>query len=488
MVLLTLYVSAWAADAEPYPQTWPFVESMVPVGVVPQGWTVVRDTFVASPDSTHVAVRVSRDGKGQTRQSVLVDNSLRLGGGVMFGPTFSADSSRVATVVSQGQKGRLDVNGVQTTGPDPIAAVVFSPDGQRVAYVGREGKKQLVHADGRSSVVYDEVIVGSLTFSSDSKHLAYVARRDEAWFVVLNGQEGIAYVQVDGPVFSPNSQRLAYWARKPDAGWVVVADGQENTLMRAQHQAGLYFSPDSSQLAGLGQRNGRWHVMIDGRFHHGYDALGRQSFTFSGDSKHTAYAAMDDGRWKVVRDGTIVGEFDALLAGSLRFSPNSSRLVYAAREDDGWFVVIDDERHRDFDRIAPQSIQFSPDSQRLAYVAKNRAERISVVVDGYRWAICDGVEDLAFSPDSASVVWIERRGHVSRVVVDGISGGVRFDQMVPGASLVFDSPSAFHTLVYNRPGPVFFRYQADLYPQTDIANEPTDPLVIPAADPLPVSH
>lgn len=459
-----------------------FVERLQAIGTVPTGWTVLRDTYVASPDSTRVAMKVTRDDHGRT-QTVAVDNVL-MGpkGKVIFGPIFSPDSTRAAMVVSQGGTGILQVGNARMVGPDPIAAPVISPDGQRIAYVGREGQRQLVYVDGRSSVVYDQVMVDSLTFSADSAQFAYIAKRGPGTFVVLNGHEGTAYSQIASLVFSPDSQRLAYWAGQPDRGWTVVADGLENTLMRVQDQAGLQFSPDSSKLAGFGQRNGRWHLIVDGRFGHGHDALGRGSLTFSPDSQHIVYAAVNDRQWSVVLDGTTVGEFGALLAGSIMFSPDSARLAYVARDDQGWFVVLDNRRDRSFDHVTSQSLQFSPDSHRFAYVAKNDTERVSVIVDGYRWGICDGVEVLTFSPDSASVVWVERRGQASHVVVDGIHGSYRFDQMVPGASLVFDGNIDFHTVVYGLPGPVFFRYHARLYPPDGDLDHQEDFRVLPTQD------
>ena len=466
----------------------PFRERLIPLSVVPKGWTVATGSFLASPDATRVAVKVSRDGGG-FQKAVMVDQVLNEVGPVSYGPVFSLESNQVAMVSSHGGQGLLNVNGVKTSRtPDPVAEPVFSPDGQRVAYIGRAGSERLVYVDGRSGTVcYDEILSDSLFFSPDSKHFAFVARRGDAWFVVVNGQEGSAYAQVAAPVFSPNSQRFAYWAMNDARVWVMVTDGQENPLVTVRKQAGLSFSPDSSQLVGFGRRHNRWHVITDDRFDEGHDALGLGSLTFSPDSRHIAYAAMDDGRWTVVVDGFVVGDFEGLLAGSFRFSGDSSRLGYVAKGPDGWFAMINNDKHRPFDHISAKSLQFSPDSLRFAYVAKNDSERVTVVVDGYRWGICDGVEDLKFSPDSASVVWVERRGHTSRVVVDGAPGAQSFDQLVPGASLVFDDPGALHTLVYKRPGPVFFRYEAQLYPQQgypqdDSGDDDATPMVIQAGD------
>lgn len=463
------------ARAQTHGSLPPFVERMVPISVVPKGWTAVTDSFIASPDSSRVAMLVSRNDEGIDK-ALMVDNVRSRTSSLMYGPTFSPDSSRIATVSREGDRGLLLYKNrrFEVWGPDPVAPPIYSPNGKRVAYVGRKGKRRLVLVDDRPNVVhYDEILVDSLSFSPDSRHFVYVGRRNAAWFVVFNGQESTPYAAVEKPVFSANSQRLAYWAQDAAGTWVAVVDGQPNGLMLVESQAGLRFTHDSQRLVAFGSRVGRWHVIVDGQYGQGYDALGVGSLTISPDSKHIAYAAREDARWKIVVDGFTVGDYEALLAGSLRFSPDSSSLAYVAKDRAGWFAVANNDRHRSFDQIASQSLQFSPDSQRFAYVARNDGERASVIVDGYRWAVCDAVEDLTFSPDSASVAWVERHGETSRVVVDGVEGAHGFDGLVSGASLVFDRSNHLHTVVYKRPGPVFFRYEAQLYP--DNAGESDDP-------------
>ena len=447
-----------------------FAERLVPISVVPKNATVVRNSFLASPDSRRVGLRIVMNNTfGANYPVVLIDKNRTSITTTTFGPTFSPDSRSFALVTSEGRGGRLYRQGSEPplAGPDPVAAPVFSPDSKRLAYVGREGTQNLVFVDGRAGMVrYHEILANSLVFSGDSQHFVYAARRGKAWYMVLNGQESSPFAQVGRPVFSDNSQRIAYWAKDAVGSWVVVVDGQVNTLMIAEKQAGLRFSPDSTTLVAIGKRHKQWHVYVDGRIEPGHDALGQDSLTFSPNSKHLAYAVQDDGRWKVMIDGFPVGDYEALLAGSLRFSPDSSVLAYVAKDASGWFAVTNNSRHRSFDQIAAGSLQFSPDSHRFAYVARHADEHVSVIVDGYRWAACDWVEDLKFSPDSTSVAWVERHGHTSRVVIDGVEGGYEFDRLVSGASLVFDGPNRLHTVVLKRPGPVFFRYEADLYPDT----------------------
>src|SRR5206468_9907370 len=113
-----------------------------------------------------------------------------------------------------------------------------SPDGQRVAYVVRSGKKWLVVANGNEYV--NEDVVNDPVFSPDSRRLAYASREGKATIVVVDGQRQAPYPDIDRafalpcmhPVelcFSPDSAHIAYWAPGRGKGrgilkWSVVID------------------------------------------------------------------------------------------------------------------------------------------------------------------------------------------------------------------------------------------------------------------------
>ena len=492
---LTSVIAAalWLVGVSSYaPRAWAdpgFDQQVIPLSTVPDSYTMLRGSFVASPDSSRIAYRVSNTGVGNFK-TVMVDNLLMQGrSGIVYGPVFSPNSKAVVALFLQGRQAMLEIKSSESTVrpiavQDPVTAPIFSPDSQRTAYIGRDEKFRFVVLDAKPQVVmYDEVRAESMAFSPDSKHFVFEARRGDRWFVVVNGQEGNSYLEVAHATFSLDSRRLAYWAKTP-AGWVMVKDGQEDTLVTAQQQAGLFFSPDSSKLAAIAHRAGRWHVVLDSRFAPGYDAIDPESLAFSPDSGRLVYAAHDNGRWQVVLDGIAMGGFDSLLPGSMRFSPDSSRLAFAVKSEAGWSVVVDDQIHRPFLQIAAQSMQFSLNSNRFAYVAAVGDGKAAIIVDGRRWAVCHGVEELAFTPDSSRVVWVERFAGTSRVVVDGTASAFAFDQIVPGASLVFDGPDRFHTLVLKRPGPVFFRVETSLRPWINTGDERAQPLRVDSG-PIP---
>ena len=73
---------------------------------------------------------------------------------------------------------------------------VFSPDGRRLVYVARAGKKRFVVVDGEERNRYDRVEVQSFAFSPNSQRLAYAARDKNGWFewkwdLVVDGGETI---------------------------------------------------------------------------------------------------------------------------------------------------------------------------------------------------------------------------------------------------------------------------------------------------------
>ncbi len=182
-----------------------FVEQIIPIAAVPQEWTLVTDSCLASPDSTQVAYRAAMQGADPpTQMAIRNDKPVSQKGMILYGPTFSPDSKRIATTLSHHGQGWLSVDGNRVRSAEPVSAPIFSPDGQHVAYVAREEQSQFVIVDKRSQmVVYDEVANDSLTFSPDSQQFAYAARRGEYWFMIVNGQEGVGYAQVGHPVFQP---------------------------------------------------------------------------------------------------------------------------------------------------------------------------------------------------------------------------------------------------------------------------------------------
>jgi len=75
---------------------------------------------------------------------------------------------------------------------------------------------------GKKQAIYDNI--GTLVFSPDGEHLAYAAKLGEKGFIILDGEEQkMQFEAVGDPVFSPNGKHIFYKA-KIGKEWTVVVD------------------------------------------------------------------------------------------------------------------------------------------------------------------------------------------------------------------------------------------------------------------------
>ena len=262
------------------------------------------------------------------------------------------------------------------------------------------------------------------------------------------------------------------------------------------------FSPDGDRIAFIGKRGNQHFVVVDGVEHGPYDSTLKGSPAFSPNGRRVAYAVADSGKWKVVVDGKAGREYDSLI-GSLVFSPDSKRIAHAAKRGNKWMVVVDTEEGKGFEGIQSIGPIFSPDSKRIAYGAGNTREQF-VVVDGVPGQSLKGVDARSmvfsadskrfayaavthgnrfivvvdgkasdefdvvvasidgtsfFSPDGRHHAFIAGRNKSMNIYVNGIKGPPVGD-LLNGANLVFDGPTALHT-VY-RQNREFFRIEIEL--------------------------
>jgi len=85
------------------------------------------------------------------------------------------------------------VDGTEIRSHDHAAYPCFSPDGKRLAYAAKIGKKTLIVLDGVTGPEYDGVSVYTMAFSPDSRHFVYWGRRGATFVLVADGQEIRAY-------------------------------------------------------------------------------------------------------------------------------------------------------------------------------------------------------------------------------------------------------------------------------------------------------
>jgi len=124
---------------------------------------------------------------------------------------FNSDGSKLAAIVAP-KFGRwtVAVNGQawHTKFGDMVADAVFSPDGNRLAALGKEGEQWTVMVDDRPwDGMYD--IVWKPVFSPDSRNVAAKVEKDGKYTVAIDGKLFKRQCEaVWDPIFSPDGKKV----------------------------------------------------------------------------------------------------------------------------------------------------------------------------------------------------------------------------------------------------------------------------------------
>lgn len=305
----------------------------------------------------------------------------------------------------------------------PLSYITFSPDGTKVAYVGKEEDGELVIVNDKKGKIYDRI--WGLTFSPDGKQIAYKAQSGEKYLIIINDRESELYNYVNEPVFSPDSKQIGYLAgvvsEDKEEYFIVVNDRKikpTSAIFQRHVLEGPIFSPDGKIVYKVFKgEDGKEHWVINGKETKGYDWLG--AIIFSPNGERIAYLAQEaEGGYFWVVDGKESEPFDTFT--TFTFSPDSSKIAYAVKRGEYWFAVINEEENGPYDGIVWE-IVFSPDSKRVAY-------HVEAENDGPNFIVVDGQEGKAyweiwgppvFSPDSKHLAY--KAGTISQrfIVIDG---------------------------------------------------------------------
>lgn len=284
-------------------------------------------------DGAKVAYTVRQSEKA----FVVVGNGKKLEFNWVSKPVFSPVGDRMLYVAREGKEGnRLFVvvdggRGPEFDNLDPIQKVSFSPDGRKVVYAVRKGFESFVAVDSELKPVHPATF--GATLSADGKRLAYVVPSFGPYSVNVDGHQGPEFDYIFDLVFSPDSSKLAYVARRQWKYFVVVNDQQVS--QEFGNVESPVFSPDGSKIAFVGKSS----------------PAGPPVQVVIGNDKGPAFA-------------------DAKLPV---FSPDGNRLAYAAIRNVGkWFLVVGDKEGPQFDEIV--KIVFSPDGSKVGYGVRNGRE------------------------------------------------------------------------------------------------------------------
>ncbi len=384
---------------------------------------------VSRPDHVSLSPGVSGFRFGQE----LFGSTVVFGaGGDGWSPVVSPDGSRVAYRAKRGKK-ELVVVGDQAGPPhDSVSLPVFSPDGSTVAYAATEGKRSFVMVGDRSGPDFDNV--GRPVFSPDGRVVAYAAAEGKGAFVVLGDARGPEFADVSSPVFSPDGGRVAYVARregKDAKAFVMVGDKEGPAFDKVGE---LTFRPDGvvAYTAGVGKA---MSLVVGDERHPEFDFVAAPVFGRGTDS--VAYAAArkttSGCKWTIVLGGARQAEYEEV--GPPVFAPDGRTLAYAAfsarsagHGQQYFFVVGGEERRFKLKFGFPEtptpellprpfvaygaadtqrSLVPSPDGTRWAYRADDRR---SIVVGEKAGERFDEVGPPMFSPDGRRVGHMARKG------------------------------------------------------------------------------
>jgi Tol biopolymer transport system component len=363
-------------------------------------------------------------------------------------------------------KKRMIVDGVPGPVFDEVETVVFSPDGNRIAYRAKKGEKWCAVLDGKIGPEFD--VVCEAIFSPDGRRVAYAAEEGGTWHVVVDGQIGPAYNQVREPVFSPDGKRVAYEA-EIDGKWRAIVDGRpqapfdevggvefspggehfkyvvymgtkdrrqrlvidEKPMKAFDRISTSCFSRDGTRWAyvgveGRGNRTAWHHVFVDGQKIGAYTGSSFAAFflTFSDDGEHLAFEACVDGKKVLIVDGEAKTE---LLDGKVYWDTDlfkrSARLAYVWHINGKARVVLDGKPGPAYDQILSTergSVVYSDDDSHHAYVAQ-KGQKDVVVVDGDESPEYDDVwsYSLQLSRDGRTHAFVAPEGKRRFMVVNG---------------------------------------------------------------------
>lgn len=384
----------------------------------PLGRAAPQAVDLVTPNARHRVTIARSAGQDQ----VHVDQQLTGSYARVVGPVASADGQHLAYVGFTADQHAVVVHDGTPSEPyDYVEGreLVFSPDGQRIAWLARRGTDTLVALDGRAGPPVRAA--RALTFSPNSQRFAYLATErtgDEVRaFAVLDGQRGPAFDQLSAQPFrfSPDSRSVAYHVTQDGRPLLIVGDQQYPVT--DQHGA-LVFSPDSSKVAlVLVNEEVKSAVWLNGEFGPAYQAVGTP--VFSADNQHLAYTARDADRSFVVADGTPGAGFDYVFPTLLLSATGEP--VYAARTGQQVATIVGRAAGPPCDEVWGLTLLADGGAAYLARVGESVFVVSQHGAEYRRWALpLAAGDDAALTADGAHLVtWHAIRDRESAVALDG---------------------------------------------------------------------
>jgi WD40 repeat protein len=318
----------------------------------------------------------------------------------------------------------------------------FSPDGQILASVGKDGQITLwkVATDSKQALFSERanVAVTGLIFSPDGQILAGI---DEDGRITLwdmaNGQKRMTLSSRIGSgftsaVFSPDDRTMASVGKDP---WITlwdVASGQATQTLSAHADAvnGIAFSPNGILLASAGEdgqiklwnmKSGQEYLSLAGT--NNISVIG---VAFSPDGK--TLASVDQANRIVLWDVktgqkrlTVAAPAGAGVTG-MAWSPDGKTLASGGENAETilWDVVTGQKR---FNLVGQpgdfiMKVVFSPDGEFLASIGRIGQILIWDASTGTLKQVLDGQTDCVFDPNGKLLASMNREGRITLWEID----------------------------------------------------------------------
>lgn len=398
---------------------------------------VAKGMPIVSPDRNHWAAVVKKGGK----LHVMLDGNLSPGYDRVAALQFSPDSMKVAYIAQMGDAFFVCMN--QERHPsfslvDPEQGLVFSRDSKQLAYAVRKDKNvwHLVINGKPGSAAWEEISL--VTFSPDGSRLVYAAKQNEQWHLVEGDNISPGYRDILRVTFSSDSRSLVYIARSKEGAFAVLNGRKQDAFEAVLGEPTFSFNGERLAYSVLEKPrlgNQYMRLVVDGKPGAPYEYI--SAYLFSSDGKQYAYVAGDEKKKFVVHGDVEQDPYDLL--GIPTFDPTARRLAYQAQKGDKWLVVDNRKKGPAFDMVTRPV--FSLNGARMAYLATEDSLFVVMADDKilgkYKWA-----GELSFSPDSRHLAYAAARDteagkFESFLVINGHEGKERFLGLVTDSSMVF---------------------------------------------------
>ena len=329
-----------------------------------------------------------------------------------------------------------------------------APHGGHVAAISQKGSRFVVVHDGVTSPPFDEIVGVNpklrIIFSDDGARYAYVGRQGQEFVVMVDGKEAnrlpVATTRWDFsarfPEFGPKGKHVyfVFRTKKGTSEYFhqLVVDGQP-VPVTFHTPKGLVFSPDGERYAYVSASDiasGPWGLIVDGKpaGYQGSDPI------FTGDGLHLLTRTQLAGNQGVgiLADGK---PFIRAQDVKLYIAPAGSGVVSVvsrlpdSTNPNSRFLVIGGKKVEGSDAAGIPHVYFSPDGKHWAAECE--------AVNRFRFMIIDGKKGqeyeqlrpvtklgvtiaatgmqptLMFSRDSSRTAYIGRSGNKEFLVVDG---------------------------------------------------------------------